>query len=532
MDQDEAAGGAVPQPTMDGIREIRLQPGTDGGRSLASCYMLLAVTGGAGTLEWDDRRYPLGCGACFLIPPRTIVRVSAGEGEELRCYELRFRLAADSEPNGEMAALLQTFAGRELSLSPFHSLKASLEELLEGEQTNPDMLVKFKRHIRFQETLCWMLERLAHAADDGEALGAVELVIRQLRSRYPEEITVEQLAREAGLSVRQFNRLFKRRTGQSPLDYLTNLRMNRAKQLLLVSQDRLADIARAVGYKDPFYFNRRFKQLVGTTPLGYAAQVRVRPRIMTFQFAGDLLALGVQPAGVLRHKAEFFAARLGGALRVDRPDQLEAVVSLKPDLIIAPDLGQPEWMDRLSRIAPVAAIKWDADVYDHLSEIAGLLNRRNEAKAWLDRYRAKGEQARERFGSLLRAGESAAFLYMSHSRFWLYTPRIFRSFYEVLGFAPPPEPAACSAGERHVAKLELSDASFRQLGVDRLFLVVDRTPAEVQRFERLRMSAAWQALPAVRSGRVHLLEPKWFSYDASTLEWHLDAVFALLSPSV
>ena len=67
-------------------------------------------------------------------------------------------------------------------------------------------------------------------------------------------------------------RLFQRSCGVTPLGYLTELRLNRAAQLLGCS-DRsglsVIDIARACGYRDALYFSRMFKRKFGVSPIHY-----------------------------------------------------------------------------------------------------------------------------------------------------------------------------------------------------------------------------------------------------------------------
>ncbi len=79
-------------------------------------------------------------------------------------------------------------------------------------------------------------------------------------THYKEAITRETLASLAGLSPSHFSHVFKRRTGKSPIEYLTDIRIRRAKELLVTSNKCLKEIAETVGYRDEFYFSRMFKE--------------------------------------------------------------------------------------------------------------------------------------------------------------------------------------------------------------------------------------------------------------------------------
>lgn len=90
-----------------------------------------------------------------------------------------------------------------------------------------------------------------------------------LEQRLAQSIVMEQLAEEFCLSMRNFIRRFKAATEQTPIEYLQNLRIERAKFLLESSQQAFDQITLQVGYDDGNSFRRLFKQRVGLTPSAY-----------------------------------------------------------------------------------------------------------------------------------------------------------------------------------------------------------------------------------------------------------------------
>ncbi len=71
------------------------------------------------------------------------------------------------------------------------------------------------------------------------------------------------------MSVSWFARVFKRHTGTSPQQYLINVRINKAKELLVSSTYNISKIAEIVGYYNPLYFSRVFKKHTGCSPSEY-----------------------------------------------------------------------------------------------------------------------------------------------------------------------------------------------------------------------------------------------------------------------
>jgi len=81
------------------------------------------------------------------------------------------------------------------------------------------------------------------------------------------ELSVRDMAENMGLSERQFYRKVKQLTGQTPLQYIRNLRLQRAKELLEAGQvDTVNELAAEVGYIRTDYFSRLFKKAFGFSP--------------------------------------------------------------------------------------------------------------------------------------------------------------------------------------------------------------------------------------------------------------------------
>jgi AraC family transcriptional regulator len=91
-----------------------------------------------------------------------------------------------------------------------------------------------------------------------------------IRHNLGDAITLEDLARVAGVSRFHFARQFRARTGESPMSYLVRTRVERAKTLLQDSRARVIDISAELGFADQSHFARTFRRLVGMPPRAYA----------------------------------------------------------------------------------------------------------------------------------------------------------------------------------------------------------------------------------------------------------------------
>lgn len=97
-----------------------------------------------------------------------------------------------------------------------------------------------------------------------------------LQDNYHREIIMPQLAQRFSMSTRTLNRRFKAALGISPLDFLQEVRINIAKDLLKTSNLSIHEIADKVGYQDTGFFTALFKKQLATTPISYRATVRAK----------------------------------------------------------------------------------------------------------------------------------------------------------------------------------------------------------------------------------------------------------------
>ncbi|HEX3588098.1 MAG TPA: AraC family transcriptional regulator [Pseudonocardiaceae bacterium] len=104
---------------------------------------------------------------------------------------------------------------------------------------------------------------------DNSTMKAVERAIDLMHTNLGDHITIDDLARAAMFSKFHFSRLFQRVTGVSPARFLSAMRIDEAKRLLLTTPRTVADIGHHVGYNSVGTFSSRFRSSVGVSPITY-----------------------------------------------------------------------------------------------------------------------------------------------------------------------------------------------------------------------------------------------------------------------
>lgn len=239
-------------------------------------YVLIhTVIAGKGWFRCRDRHYDLGEGDTFVILPDEMCTYQSDKAAPWRYRWISFRGA---EAERWLAA-----AGID-ALHPI--VRGGGEDALKAMRAVSSVFAK-QSWTADWEAEGWL--RLAFAAwakanrPAGPAVGlehrsqaAVEAdrAARWLQAQQSSpSVTIAQLATELGYHRTHLTKLFKREMGLTPVAYLQQLRIERARSLLAEPLS-VEEVALSVGYSDPLYFSKSFKKMTGHTPSEYRRKMR------------------------------------------------------------------------------------------------------------------------------------------------------------------------------------------------------------------------------------------------------------------
>lgn len=118
-------------------------------------------------------------------------------------------------------------------------------------------------YIQMDDLMKWM-ERIRTA----DKQGAVERACAYMESRFDQDITLQEVADHVGMNSTYFSLLFKEKAGKSYIKYLTYIRIEKAKELLLAGK-KVAEVSEQVGYHSYRHFSELFKKQTGVSPGQY-----------------------------------------------------------------------------------------------------------------------------------------------------------------------------------------------------------------------------------------------------------------------
>ncbi len=116
--------------------------------------------------------------------------------------------------------------------------------------------------------------RLENASSKSLSQASLRLVLAYINDNLGQNLKLNDIAAQVGMSRFYFARLFKESMGMAPYQYVIQQRVGRAKKLLRGTDVAIATIAKQCGFTNPSHLSKYFRQLTGTTPKAYRSQHR------------------------------------------------------------------------------------------------------------------------------------------------------------------------------------------------------------------------------------------------------------------
>lgn len=120
-----------------------------------------------------------------------------------------------------------------------------------------------------------MIDEATQLEQGNKTMDVIERARKFINENYREDISMEQTAEHVNLSPYYFSKIFKIESGKTFTDYVTDIRIEKAKELIAETNLSLKEVCYEVGYKDPNYFSRVFKRVTGATPTDYRQQLSI-----------------------------------------------------------------------------------------------------------------------------------------------------------------------------------------------------------------------------------------------------------------
>ena len=234
----------------------------DNGRVLQE-FQMNYITEGAGVLETRSGKYPIKTGSLFIIAPGIWHRYKPYEKSGWKEHYIGF--------NGEMAAQflehplfsknqpVLNVGVREELIDTYYKIFDLINEEQPGfQQIASGMVVKLLGYlISFEKQKEFTGKKIAMIIEEARF---------KIRQHVEQQFDMEKMAQEYNIGYSYFRKMFKSYTGVSPHKYHLELKIMRAKELLLATDKSVKEISYDLGFQTIHYFSRLFKEKVGKNP--------------------------------------------------------------------------------------------------------------------------------------------------------------------------------------------------------------------------------------------------------------------------
>ncbi|WP_053377032.1 helix-turn-helix transcriptional regulator [Paenibacillus sp. FJAT-27812] len=255
-------------------------------RSNIGVFDLIVVTRGCLYMEEEQREIDISGGHYAILRPDRAHRTTKPCSEETHFYWLHFHTVGPWNAANEKEPF--TLSKHELPYAqieyfPFHlprqgklptpqAIEEKMHELLQL-QEQPSLHSRWSQQQLFH-TLLQMLQEESGAAADNPYLQIAEAAALFFRRHYQDPLSYKLMAEELHFHPNYIAICMKKTFGCTPLEYLTRYRIDKAKQLLIHTNEPIGKIAEDTGFGSFPYFIRCFSKHTGTKPKAFRKQYR------------------------------------------------------------------------------------------------------------------------------------------------------------------------------------------------------------------------------------------------------------------
>lgn len=222
-------------------------------------YYLIYIVEGELLLDMANIKRPIGRGAAFIVPPKHMYKYSGNPSTSYLFAHFTGSYAEDFLKECGLD-ILPTIIENKFSAEIQSKFLSMIDVFLRNGQLST------------QKSACLLQEILIDICENSrDNLDNIHLdtSLRHIHSFFTSKISVPYLAGLENLSSSRYITVFKKQMGKPPNEYIIELRLQFAKNMLSGTNMSIKQISEHIGYNDPYFFSRLFKKHIGISPQEY-----------------------------------------------------------------------------------------------------------------------------------------------------------------------------------------------------------------------------------------------------------------------
>ncbi|WP_158301820.1 AraC family transcriptional regulator [Paenibacillus mesophilus] len=246
------------------IDNIAFQPGMNGSWTVplhkTVHHILLLVTKGVAIYRFGDQTVRVHKGEGLFFPQGSLRSAESDLKDPTQMYSAHFRDIPDEEVPDCSGERFIHF--RPLGYDYLKQRFSMLNECWLGKMPSYELIA---RGILY-EILGIVLRELSGSSHSSSRRSLALRIHQYIVQRYREPLKLNELAQAVDRSPTYVSTVFREVTGRTPVEYMHEVRISAARELLLTNSMTISEISESLGYCDPTYFNHMYKKIVGHPP--------------------------------------------------------------------------------------------------------------------------------------------------------------------------------------------------------------------------------------------------------------------------
>lgn len=228
-------------------------------------YILFYTLSGSGLIEQNDQRIELPAGSALLLNCRAPQSYCTAPTQD---HWHHYWVHLDGAGVANLAEVLLP-QGRLCPVAVSRLEMQPLFESLTAEWEHGTTAAQIEMGLTLHRMLALMARQLLAGDESRSNRTLIEQAAEYIRQHYSEPLSLDSLLEQTPVSKSWFLRLFRQYMGTTPYNFLLSTRITRAKELLVLTDFSISEIAHQVGFGDESNFSTRFAAMVGQSPQQY-----------------------------------------------------------------------------------------------------------------------------------------------------------------------------------------------------------------------------------------------------------------------
>lgn len=232
-------------------------------------YIFIYCTDGVGYIKTNEKKYTIYPNTFYIIPKNAPHSYKSDSDNPWSIYWVHF----DGEMAGkiverslvEKAPMVHSIPYEEGRITLFETIYSILEHSF-GEK---EMEIMNFRLMHFITSFIYYKEANPAIFNNDTVSNSIAYMKKNINKK---KMELETLASQQNISISQYSRLFKNKTGYSPINFFNQLKIHKSCQYLYFTDRTIKDICIELGFDDQYYFSRLFRRIIGSSPSGYKKQ--------------------------------------------------------------------------------------------------------------------------------------------------------------------------------------------------------------------------------------------------------------------